>query len=148
MLWKLYSLVEIKIKEEFVWVTKRAMKHQRTETQTLSRDRQQAWLAKIRRVDIVPKQYYNIWVCSDHFLSGSTSALYDVANPNCAQSLKLVFELLVKQTSIQGQKDMREQWRRRVVDEDVSDGPNVLFTEESNVAKDNKSELDNTRDLL
>lgn len=38
--------------------------------------------------------------------------------------------------------------RRRVVDEDVSDGPNVLFTEESNVAKDNKSELDNTRDLL
>lgn len=37
--------------------------------------------------------------------------------------------------------------RRRVVNEDVSDGPNV-FTEESNVAEDNNSELDNTRDLL
>lgn len=84
-------------------------------------------------------------MCSDHFLSGSTSALYDVANPNWAQSLKLVFETVGEANKhSRPERYKRAMNRRRVVDEDVSDGPNVLFTEERN----NKSELDNTRDLL
>ena len=52
----------------------------------------EAWLAKIRREDISPKQYYNIRVCSDHFINGSPSRLYDETNPDWAPSLKLVFE--------------------------------------------------------
>ena len=43
-----------------------------TQTESLSRKRQDTWPAKIKREDILPEQYYNTWVlvCSDHFVSG------------------------------------------------------------------------------
>lgn len=63
--------------------------NQGTQTKALSRKRQDAWLAKIRRE---AEQYYNIRVCSDHFINGSPSHLYDKINPDWAPSLKLVFE--------------------------------------------------------
>ena len=56
--------------------------HQGAQTESLSRDRQEAWLAKIKRKDILPKQYYNIRVCSDHFISGSPLKLFEVTNPD------------------------------------------------------------------
>ena len=45
--------------------------NQGTQTKDLSKKRQNTWLAKIRRTDISPEQYYNIRVCSDHFINGS-----------------------------------------------------------------------------
>ena len=66
--------------------------HQGAKTESLSRKRRDAWLAKIRREDIVPEQYYNIRVCSDHFIKGSPSNLYDETNPDWVPSLKLGFE--------------------------------------------------------
>jgi hypothetical protein len=44
--------------------------HQGAETKSLSKKRQEVWLAKIKREDIVKEQYYNVRVCSDHFISG------------------------------------------------------------------------------
>uniref|UniRef100_A0A1X7TUF0 THAP-type domain-containing protein n=1 Tax=Amphimedon queenslandica TaxID=400682 RepID=A0A1X7TUF0_AMPQE len=49
--------------------------HQGAQTVSLSRRRQEAWLAKIKRKSFLPKQYYNIRVCSDHFINGSPSKL-------------------------------------------------------------------------
>ena len=72
--------------------------HQGTQTESLSRERQQAWLAKIKRKDILPEQYYNIRVCSDHFVSGTPSKLYDVSNPDWAPSMKLVYEKVSKRS--------------------------------------------------
>ena len=63
-----------------------------TQTEALSRKRRDAWLVKIRREDISPEQYYNIRVCSDHFINGSPSRIYDETNQDWAPSLKLVFE--------------------------------------------------------
>ena len=52
--------------------------HQGTQTESLSRERQQAWLAKIKREDILPEQYYNIRVCSDHFVSIGVSRAHNI----------------------------------------------------------------------
>ena len=46
----------------------------------------------------MPEQYYNIRVCSDHFVSGAPSKLYDVTNPDWAPSLKLVYEKVSKRS--------------------------------------------------
>ena len=63
--------------------------HQGEQTLELSRRRQQKWLERIKRVDLKPEQYSNTRVCSDHFVSGSPSALYDENNPDWAPSLNL-----------------------------------------------------------
>ncbi len=60
------------------------IKGQGTKTEGLTKERQQAWLAKIKRNVISPLQYYNLRVCSDHFISGAPSKLYDVTNPDWA----------------------------------------------------------------
>lgn len=52
----------------------------------LSTQRQLKWLVKMNRKDIRPKQYSNTRVCSDHFISGSPSALFDDKNPDVAPS--------------------------------------------------------------
>ena len=51
-----------------------------------------AWLAKIRREDLLPGQYKNVRVCSRHFLSGAPSTLYDFTNPDWAPTLNLGYE--------------------------------------------------------
>ena len=49
-------------------------------------------MARIKRADLKPEQYHNTRVCSDHFLRGSPSQLYDENNPDWAPSLKLGYE--------------------------------------------------------
>uniref|UniRef100_A0A1X7VLC5 THAP-type domain-containing protein n=1 Tax=Amphimedon queenslandica TaxID=400682 RepID=A0A1X7VLC5_AMPQE len=49
--------------------------NQGTKTKLLTQRRQKAWLFKINRADITPKQCYNISVCSDHFVSGVPAKL-------------------------------------------------------------------------
>ena len=58
----------------------------------LSRRRQLEWLARIKRKNLRPEQYLNTRVCSDHFVSGSPSALFDENNPDWAPSLNLGYE--------------------------------------------------------
>ena len=66
--------------------------------QELSKRRQEAWLAKIKRFNVVPGMYKNMRVCSDHFVGGSPSTLHDVNNQDWAPSLKLVFETVAEST--------------------------------------------------
>lgn len=66
--------------------------HQGEQTLELSRRRQQEWLARIKRADLKPEQYSNTRVCSDHFVCGSPSALFDQNNPDWAPSLNLGYE--------------------------------------------------------
>ena len=47
---------------------------------------------KIKGADMKPKQYSNTRICSDHFVSGSPSTLYDEINPDWATPLNLGYE--------------------------------------------------------
>ena len=62
---------------------------QGTQTRQLSEERQRRWLAAIRRSDINPSNFKHTRVCSDHFLSGRPSALYDRTNPDWVPTLSL-----------------------------------------------------------
>ena len=49
-------------------------------------------VARIKRADLKPEQYCNTRVCSDHFVSGSPSALFVQNNLDWAPSLNLGYE--------------------------------------------------------
>ena len=66
--------------------------HQGEKALELSGRRQLEWLARIKRKNIRPEQYSNTRVCSDHFASGSPSALFDENNPDWAPSLNLGYD--------------------------------------------------------
>ena len=66
--------------------------HQGEKALELSGRRQLEWLARIKRKNIRPEQYPNTRVCSDHFVSGSPSALFDEKNPDWAPSLNLGYD--------------------------------------------------------
>ena len=68
------------------------IRHQGEKTLELSGRRQLEWLARIRRKDLRPERYHNTRVCSDHFVTGSPSALIDENNPDWAPSLNLGYE--------------------------------------------------------
>ncbi|KAL3865655.1 hypothetical protein ACJMK2_043019, partial [Sinanodonta woodiana] len=57
------------------------------ETKTLSTNRREQWIARIGRKDWTPSQYSK--VCSDHFVTGKSSALFDVSHPDWSSSLLL-----------------------------------------------------------
>jgi hypothetical protein len=65
------------------------IKHQGSETESLSSRRQIEWLAAINRSDIKDSNYQHARVCSDHFISGKPSLLYDSTSPDWVPSLKL-----------------------------------------------------------
>ena len=44
----------------------------------------QLWLVRIKRKNLRPDQYPNIQLCSDHFVSGLPSVLFDENNPDWA----------------------------------------------------------------
>ena len=66
--------------------------HQGEKALELSGRRQLQWLARIKRKNLRPEQYPNTRVCSDHFVSGSPSALFDENNPDWAPSLNLGYD--------------------------------------------------------
>ncbi len=55
----------------------------------MTKRRRELWLAKIKREDLKPNQYEYVRVCSDHFISGAPSKLYDIDSPDWAPSLRL-----------------------------------------------------------
>ena len=63
--------------------------HQGEQTRELSQKRRDTWVARIRRQDIKPKNYPYTRVCSDHFVSGMPSSLYDTLNEDWAPSKNL-----------------------------------------------------------
>ena len=63
--------------------------HQGEPTRALSEQRQRKSLSAIRRLDIKPTNYQHTRVCSDHFISGNPSLLYDSINPDWVPSINL-----------------------------------------------------------
>ena len=63
--------------------------HQGEQTRALSEQRQRLWLAAIKRQDIKAKNFQHVRVCSDHFICGKPSALYDSTSPDWVPSLKM-----------------------------------------------------------
>ncbi|KAL3881650.1 hypothetical protein ACJMK2_028062 [Sinanodonta woodiana] len=61
--------------------------NQGEQTKTLSTKRREQWIARIGRKDWTLSQYSK--VCSDHFVTGKSSALYDVSHPDWSPSLLL-----------------------------------------------------------
>ncbi|XP_060072083.1 uncharacterized protein LOC132551957 [Ylistrum balloti] len=61
--------------------------HEDKWTEELSRERRTKWIAAIGRKDFVPSTHSK--VCSDHFLEGKPSKIFDKANPDWVPSLKL-----------------------------------------------------------
>ena len=59
------------------------------QTKKLSEQRQREWLAAKRRQDIKPENYKYTRVCSDNFISGKPSQLYDQTNPDWVPSINL-----------------------------------------------------------
>ena len=47
------------------------------QTLELSKQRQDIWLARIKREDLERSRYNNVRVCSDHFVSGESAKLYE-----------------------------------------------------------------------
>ena len=62
---------------------------QGSKTYELSKKRREEWLARIRRCDIPQSNLPYTRVCSDHFINGEPSKLYDNTNPDWAPTLKL-----------------------------------------------------------
>ncbi len=106
--------------------------HQGTETESLSRKRQKSWLAKIRREDISSEQYYNIRVCSDHFISGVPSKLYNIDNPDWAPSVKLGYKGTNKRTSESTSERYERAVKRRRLRVDTSVESGVAETDKQN----------------
>ena len=63
--------------------------HQGEKTRELSEKRQREWLTAIGRQDIKKENYPYVRVCSDHFINGKPSLLYDCTSPDWVPSLKL-----------------------------------------------------------
>ncbi len=58
-------------------------------TSSISKQRQNLWLARIKRQDLEPSRYTNVRVCSEHFVSGEPAKLYEQDSVDWAPSLKL-----------------------------------------------------------
>ncbi|KAJ8029799.1 hypothetical protein HOLleu_29289 [Holothuria leucospilota] len=63
------------------------IRHQGEQTEELSTRRRALWLTRLNRPNFVPTRSTKI--CSDHFVSGKPSTLYNYTNPDWAPSLGL-----------------------------------------------------------
>ncbi|XP_013869526.1 uncharacterized protein LOC106521487 [Austrofundulus limnaeus] len=68
----------------------KVVKHQGEAAEELSAKRRDLWLARINRKDFIPSK--DARVCSDHFKSGKSAALFDHSNPDWAPSLNLGYD--------------------------------------------------------
>lgn len=60
--------------------------YQGAQTRELSERRRREWLAAIQRQDIRPENYPHTRVCSDHFIGGKPSTLYETTHPDWVPS--------------------------------------------------------------
>ncbi|XP_067657643.1 THAP domain-containing protein 1-like [Haliotis asinina] len=83
-------------------------------TRELSEQRRAQWIAKLGRENYTPTKYTKI--CSDHFVSGKPSTLYDISSPDWIPSLHMGTGLSLKdaQSLSRYRKGQRAQ-RKRVL---------------------------------
>ena len=63
--------------------------HQGDQTKELSKKRRDVRLVRLKQADLKPASYPYVRICSDHFVSGMPSSLYDESNPDWAPSINL-----------------------------------------------------------
>ena len=61
--------------------------HLGSDAQALSEERRAIWLTRISRADLTENKQSNMRICSDHFLSGKPSGLYNRRNIDWAPTL-------------------------------------------------------------
>ncbi|XP_022808109.1 uncharacterized protein LOC111345105 [Stylophora pistillata] len=84
------------------------------EKQALSKERRATWLARIRRDDLSSNPSDFVRVCSDHFISGKPSSIYDKDNPDWAPSQKLGYDCnKVKESSQERYNRAQERVEKR-----------------------------------
>ena len=119
--------------------------HQGEKALELSGRRQREWLARIRRKDIRPDQYENTRVCSDHFVSGSPSKLFDDSSPDWAPSLHLGYDShesdCVDARSERYERVMERQSRKRASHELDPDRPSNISDQDDDPADREESRI-------
>ncbi|XP_062576036.1 uncharacterized protein LOC134237904 [Saccostrea cucullata] len=63
--------------------------NQGEKTYELSEKRRRMWLSRISRADLAPSSYPYVRICSDHFVTGKPSSLYQDCDPDWAPSKNL-----------------------------------------------------------
>ena len=106
--------------------------HQGPSTEKLSSRRQREWLAAIKR-DIKKSNYTFTRVCSDHFITGSPSTLYDSESPDWVPTLHLGYDKVDTTSSIQqvhrySRAQDRAHSKRRRLDHDADDESTTSVT--------------------
>ena len=150
-----------KDKEKSFYRLPGVLTNQGRETECLSKKRQGIWLAKIKREDISPEQYYNVRVCSDHFISGVPSKLYNTDSPDWAPSLNLGYEEIAKSCSESTTKRYERAVKRRRLRldtmmatsfDELDDEVDLEETDESHLVKHSstsvQTENDHVEELL
>ncbi|PWA33138.1 hypothetical protein CCH79_00018706, partial [Gambusia affinis] len=104
--------------------------NQGEKTESLSRQRRCLWLSRLARDNLRDSTLPYIRVCSDHFVSGRPSALYDDANPDWAPSINLGCDWMDEGTTPTGgtQRCKRKQVGQLGVS--VNDGFKVTLVED------------------
>ena len=107
--------------------------------QELCKRRQAAWIAKLRREYVKPGWYKNTRICSDHFVSGAPSPLYDETNEDWVPTLNLGWEDFVPESTLQacGEIGDRAAKRRMIMD---------MFCDEQNKVGDEEVNSSDTDD--
>ncbi|XP_052260820.1 uncharacterized protein LOC127864990 [Dreissena polymorpha] len=93
-------------------------------TKTLSEDRRRLWLANINRKD-APTKYSKI--CSDHFINGKPSSMYERSNPDWAPTL-LLGEDLTPSKSLKKEKKIetnKKRYQRKLDRDEVQEKHHV-----------------------
>ncbi len=90
--------------------------HQGQVTHDLSKKRREEWIARIHREDVTAlSNLSHIRICSDHFMNGEPSALYDNTSPDWIPSLQLGYQSTsITSSSSKASRYERASKRRRV----------------------------------
>ena len=107
-------------------------------------------LAVIRRKDIKTSSYAYVRVCSDHFLSGKPSPLYDTTNPDWVPSLKLGHNNCSSADTSRHDRASARAVKRRKVQEAVDDDEEreVLIIEQEEAVQDDNGGQSKEVDIL
>ena len=132
--------------------------NQGKQTQELSERRRRSWLAAIRRKDIKSESYAYMRVCSEHFVSGKPSKLYDATNPDWSPSLNLGHSCIKQSDTSRHDRASSRAEKGRKVEQVGEEGTNMEEKEVAEVklhvtsSKDEfeelKQELEKTRSEL
>ena len=93
------------------------------QTYELTKRRQEAWLARVKRENLRPEKYPYTRVCSDHFVTGMPSELYDTTHPDWAPSQKLGYTPDLPQSVQERYERAAQRSAKKIELEDIADDP-------------------------